>query len=72
MISSPAPQGWMFCTRLLFMMELMVDHVSRRIQFGSIILVVYASFVVWVMESPTFNDCDPVQVLAVDDGQFTT
>ena len=48
----------------------MVEHVSRRIHFGLIILVVGVSFVVWVMISPTYSDCDPVRVLAVDDGQF--
>ena len=52
-------------------MELMVDQVSRRIQFGLIILVVGASFVVWVMVRPTCSDCVPVLVLAVDYGQFT-
>ena len=48
----------------------MVEQVSRRIQFGLIILVVGASFVVWVMVRPTCSDCVPVQALAVDDGQF--
>ena len=61
----------MFWTRLLFMMELMVEQVSRRIQFGLIILVVGASFVVWVMVSPICSDCVPVRVLAVDDEQFS-
>ena len=51
-------------------MELMVDQVSRRIQFVLIILVVGASFVVWVMVGTTFSDCVQVQVLPVDDGQF--
>ena len=67
---SPPSQGWIFCTRLLFLMELMVEQVSSRIQFGLIILVVGASFVVWVMVSPTCSDCVPVRVLDVDDGQF--
>ena len=69
--SSPTSQGWMLCTRLLFMMELMVEQVSRRIQSGLIILVVCALFVVWVMMSPNCSDNVPVRVLAVDNGQFT-
>ena len=68
--SSPTSQDWMFWTRLLFLMELMVEQVSRMIQFGLIILVVGTSFVVWVMVGPTCSDCVPVRVLAVDDGQF--
>ena len=52
-------------------MELMVDQVSRRIQFGLIILVVSASFVVWIMVRPTCSECVPVRVLTVDDRQFT-
>ena len=70
--SSPASQGWMFGTILLFLMELVVDQVSRRIQFGLIILFLGASFVVWVTVRPTCSDFDPVRVLAVDDGRFTT
>ena len=66
--SSLASQGWMFWTRFLFMMELMVENVSRRIKFGLMVLVVGAYFVVWVMVSPTCSDCDPLQVLAVNDG----
>ena len=50
----------------------MVNHVSRRIKFGLIMLVVGASFVVWVMVSPTCSYCDPVWVLVVYDGQFPT
>ena len=61
----------MFWTRLLFLMELMVDQVSRRIQFGLIVLVVGVSSVVWVMVRPTYSDCVPVRVLAVDDAKFT-
>ena len=53
--------------RLLFMMELMVVQVSRRIQFGLIILVVGTSFVVWAMVRPTCDECVPVRILAVDD-----
>ena len=60
----------MFWTRILLLMELMVKHVSRRIQFGLIILVVGASFVVFVTVRPTYSDCVPVRVLAVDDGKF--
>ena len=60
----------MFWTRLLFLMELMVEQVSRRIQFRLIILVVGASFVVCVMVRPTCIDCVPVRVLDVDDGKF--
>ena len=56
----------MFWTIFLFMMELMVEQVSRRIQFGLIILVVGASFVVWVSVRPTCSDCVPVRVLAVE------
>ena len=61
----------MFCTRLFFIMEVMVEQVSRRIQFGLIILVFGASFVVWLMVRRACSDCVPVQVLDVDDGQFT-
>ena len=43
---------------------------SMRIQFGSIILVLGASFVDWVMVSPTCSDCIPLLLLAVDDGKF--
>ena len=67
---SPESNDWMFGTRFLFMMELMVENVSRRIQFGYIILVVGASFAVWFMVIHTCSDCDPVWVLAVDDGNF--
>ena len=38
--------------------------------FGLMILVVGDSFVVEVMVGPTCDDCDPVRVLDVDDGQF--
>ena len=69
--SSPASKGWMFWTRFLFLMELMVDQVSMRIQFGLIIFVVGAYFMVWVMVRPTYSDCVPVRVLAVDVGKFT-
>ena len=54
----------------MFLTELMIEHVSRRIQFGLLIFVVDASFVVWVMVSPICSDCDPVQVLDVDYVQF--
>ena len=50
----------------------MVNNVSRRIQFGLMMMMVGESFVVWVMMSNTSSDCDPVWVLAVDYGQFTT
>ena len=69
--SSHASQGCMFWTIYLFLLELMVEHVPIRIQFGLMMLVVGASFVVLVVVSPTCSDCDPVRVLAVDDGQFT-
>ena len=59
--SSPASQGWMFCKILSFLMELMVDQVTRRIQFGLIVLVVGVSSVVWVMVRPTYSDCVPVR-----------
>ena len=52
------------------MMELMVDNVSRRIQFGLMIILMGAYFMVWVMVSTTCSDYYPVQVLAVDDGYF--
>ena len=52
-------------------MELMVDQVSRSIQFRLILLIVVAFFVVCVMVRPTCSYCVPVQVLAVDDGKFT-
>ena len=57
----------MFGTIFLFMMELMVEHVSRRIQFRLMMLVVGASFLVWVMVIPTCMDCDPVQAFALYD-----
>ena len=63
--------GLDFWTRFLFLVELMVDHVSRRIKLGLMILVVGESFVFWVMVSTTCSDCGPVRVLNVDDGQFT-
>ena len=68
--SSPVSQGWMFWTRLLFLMELMVKQVSRKIQLGLIILVVGASFVVWVIARPNCSEYVPARVLAIDDGQF--
>ena len=71
LISSTASQGWMFWTRLLFLMELMVDQVSRSIQFRLIIIVVGAPFAVWAMVRPTYSDFVPVRVLSVDDGQFS-
>ena len=49
----------------------MVEHVSRRIQFGLIIFMGGASFVVWVVVSSTCSDCDPLRVLAVNDGKLT-
>ena len=52
-------------------MELMVEHVSRRIQVGLMMLVVGTSFVVWFMVIPSCIDCDPVRVLALYDEQFT-
>ena len=55
---------------ILFLMELMVEHVSRRIQFGLMMLVVGASFVIWVMVSSTCGDCDPIRVLDVDYEKF--
>ena len=67
-VSSPSSQGWMFWEKLLFLIELMVEKVSRRIQFRLIILVVGASFVVWVMVRPNCSDCVSVRVLAVYDG----
>ena len=60
----------MFWKKLLFLMELVVEQVYKRIQFRIIILVFGDSFLVWVMVRPTYIDCVPVQVLAVDDGQF--
>ena len=61
----------MFWSIFLFLVELMVDHVPRRIKFGIMISLVGASFVVWVMVSPTCSYCDQVRVFAVDDVQFT-
>ena len=56
--------------KIFFLMELMVDHVSKSIQFGLMVLVFGASFVVWFMVIPTCSDCDTFQALDVDDGQF--
>ena len=53
-------------------MELMAYNVSKRIQFWLIKFVMGVAFDVWVMMSPTCSDCDPVWVLAVYDGQFST
>ena len=50
----------------------MVEHVSRKINFGLMMLAVGESFVVWVMVIPTCSDCDPVRLLDADYGQFTT
>ena len=55
----------------LFIMDLMVEHVSITTQFRLMILVVGASFVVWVMVILTCCDFDPVRVLDVDYGQFS-
>ena len=68
--SSPASQGWIFWTIFLFPMELMVDHLFRRIQFGLIMSVAGSSFVVLVMVSPTCSYFYPVLVLDVNDGKF--
>ena len=68
--SSPASHSWMFLKRFLFMMKLMVENVSTRIQFELMILLVCDSLLVWVMLGPTCSDCDPVRVLDVDDGKF--
>ena len=62
----------MFGQAFLFLLELMVKHVYRRIQFGFMILMIGASFVVWVMLSSTCSDCDPVLLFYFDDGKFTT
>ena len=62
----------MFWTRFLFILELIVEHVSRRIQFGLMMLAVGATFVVWVMVSPTCSNYDLAQVLDVDDVKFPT
>ena len=55
---------------IFFLMELIVEHVFRRIQFGLIILVVAVYFVVWFMASPICSDFDPLQMFNVDDGKF--
>ena len=60
----------MFWTIFLFLMKMIVEHVSKRIQFGLMMLVIGASFVVWVIVSPTCSDCDPTKVLDDGDGQF--
>ena len=52
------------------MMELMVDTVSKIIQFGLMIFLIGASFVACVMVRSTYSDCDPVRVLDVYDGKF--
>ena len=50
----------------------MVEHVSKRIQYGLIMLVVCASFVVWVMVSTNCSDFDSTQVLDANDEKFST
>ena len=67
MISSPASQDWVFWTRLLFLIELIIDEVSRRIKFVLILLVVGDYFVVLVMVMHTCSDCVLVWVMAIDD-----
>ena len=69
--SSPESQGCIFWTIYLFLVELMVEHVSRRIKFVLMMLVVGSSFVVLVVFSPTCSEYDTVRVLSVYDGQFT-
>ena len=51
-------------------MELMVEHVSRGIQFGLMLLVFGAYFFVWVMMSSICSNCDTVLVLASYDYKF--
>ena len=46
----------------------MVEHVYRRIHSGLIILVAVAFFCGLVRGD--FGDCDPVRLLAIDDGPF--
>ena len=58
-----------FSDNILFLIEMMVEHVYKRIQFGLIILVVGASFIVRVMVSHTCSDCDPTHVLDSDGGK---
>ena len=60
----------MFWTRFLFLMELVVEQVSSRIQFRLILLVVGASFLVWFIVRLNCSVYVPVWVLAVYDGQF--
>ena len=60
----------MFWTRFLFIMELMVEHVSIRIQLGLMTLVVGAYFMVWVMLSIICSNCDPLRVLDFGDRKF--
>ena len=60
----------MFLTRCVFMMNLMVEHVSKMIRFGVIVLVVGAFFVVWVMVIPTCSKYDPTEVLDSKNGKF--
>ena len=44
---------------IFFLMELTVEHVSKRIRLVLIMLVVGASLVVWFMVSTTCSDSDP-------------
>ena len=52
-------------------MELMVEHVSNKSQFGFMLSFTSASFIFCTIVSPICSDYDPMRVLNVEDGQFT-
>ena len=57
-------------TIFLFLMEMMVEHVSKRIKFGLLLLFIGASFEVWDMVSLICNDWNLTQASYTDDGKF--
>ena len=60
-----------FLKRPLLLMELMVEHVSNKSQFGFMLSFTSASFIFCTIVSPICSDYDPMRVLNVEDGQFT-
>ena len=56
--------------RSLLLMELILEHVSKRSQFGSMISFTGVSSVFCVMESPTCSYFEPTHVLDMEDGKF--
>ena len=51
-------------------MELVVEHVFNRIQFGFMVSFTGASFIIFSMVSQICSDCDLTRLLDVEDGKF--